>query len=175
VSFRLKTILGIALIEAILLAILVLTGLRWLRESNEEQLVERASTSARLFATTAKDAVLATDLASLQSFVDEALTNPGVVYVRVRDADGVVLAQGGQPGALAREFAADAEPSHAEDGVFDTAAEIREGGVSFGRVELGLSVQDLLALLREARSGAISLAAHRHRGAGLSCRGPGPG
>ncbi|MGD8207508.1 MAG: PAS domain S-box protein, partial [Thiohalocapsa sp.] len=158
-SFRLKTILGIALIEAILLAILVLTGLRWLRESNEEQLVERASTSARLFATTAKDAVLATDLASLQSFVDEALTNPGVVYVRVRDADGVVLAQGGQPGALAREFAADAEPSHAEDGVFDTAAEIREGGVSFGRVELGLSVQDLLALLREARSGAISLAA----------------
>ncbi|MGD8207624.1 MAG: hybrid sensor histidine kinase/response regulator, partial [Thiohalocapsa sp.] len=67
-TFRVKTILGIALIEAILLAILVFSGLRWLRESNEEQLVERASTSAHLFATTAKDAVLATDLASLQSF-----------------------------------------------------------------------------------------------------------
>lgn len=158
-TFRAKTILGIALIEAILLAILVFSGLRWLRESNEEQLVERAATSAHLFATTAKDAVLATDLASLQSFVDEALTSPGVVYVRVRDADDVVLAEGGQAAALARDFVADVEPSHARDGVFDAAAEIREGGLVFGRVELGISVGALLSLLREARSGAIALAA----------------
>ncbi|WP_296900093.1 PAS domain S-box protein, partial [Thiohalocapsa sp.] len=70
-----------------------------------------------------------------------------------------MLAQGGQGEALGRDFVSDAEPSHAEDGIFDTAAEIREGGMSFGRVELGLSVDAFLALLREARAGAIGLAA----------------
>lgn len=36
-SFRLKAILGIAALEAARLALLVISGLRWLRDSNQEQ------------------------------------------------------------------------------------------------------------------------------------------
>ena len=98
-SFRLKTIIGVALIEAVLLALLIVVGLQWLQNSNQEQLRERALTTARVFATSAKDAVLATDLASLESLVQEALNNADVVYARVRDSDGLVLAEDGDPEA----------------------------------------------------------------------------
>ena len=158
-SFRLKTIIGIAAIEAILLALLVFVGLRWLQDSNEEQLIQRGATIARLFATTTKDAVLTTDLASLESFVTEALSNPGVVYARVRDDNGLVLAEGGDEKALARPFANDEDALKAKDGIFDTYADIREGGAYFGRVEVGISVEAFRALMREALSGGIVIAA----------------
>jgi len=122
VSFRLKTILGIAAIEAVLLAILVFSGLRWLHDSNEEQLTQRGATTAKLFAATTKNAVLATDLASLESFVVEALNTPGVVYARVRNSEALVLAEGGDAEILARPFLPDMDPSQADDGVFDTFA-----------------------------------------------------
>ncbi|MBO8086109.1 MAG: PAS domain S-box protein [Marichromatium sp.] len=157
-SFRLKTILGIALIEAALLALLVFSALSWLRESNEAQLVQRATTAASLVATNATDAVLATDLARLESLLDEVLTNADIVYARVRDRDGLILAEAGAARALARRFVADQDPSHAADGVFDTRAEIHAGGAYFGRVELGVSVEPFLALLSSARSGAIGIA-----------------
>lgn len=157
-SFRLKTIIGVATIEAILLALLIFSGMRWLQDSNEEQLIQRGSTTARLFATTTKNAVLTMDLASLESFVAEALSNPGIVYARVRDEHGLVLAEEGDERALRRPFAADDDPSKARDGVYDTYADIREGGGDFGRVEVGLSVEAFHALMREARSGGIVIA-----------------
>ena len=157
-SFRLKTIIGVAAIEAILLAILIFSGLRWLHDSNEEQLTQRGETTARLFATTTKNAVLTMDLASLESFVTDALANPGVVYARVRDENGRVLAAGGDQTALALPFAADEDPSKAQDGVFDAYADIREGGAYFGRVEVGLAVEAFHALMREARSAGIAIA-----------------
>jgi hypothetical protein len=68
-SFRLKTILGVALIEAVLLSILVWSGLRYIESTNEREFVQRAQATVNSFAVTTKDAVLATDLASLESFV----------------------------------------------------------------------------------------------------------
>jgi signal transduction histidine kinase len=158
ISFRNKTILGIALIEAVLLLILVGTGLGFMHQSNEQQLMKRAITTATLFATTTKDAVLATDLASLQSFVEEVMKNPGLVYARVRDIDGVVLAQGGESSKLALPFSADQVVDDATDGVFDTYSEIRVSGITYGRVELGLSISEIYATLATARKWATWIA-----------------
>ena len=157
-SFRLKTILGIALIEAVVLAVLIVTGLRWLQESNQAQLLQRAETSVHLFAALTKDAVLAADLATLESFVQEVLTNPGILYARVRDTQGRVLAAAGEAVALGRDFVPDAAPTQASDGVFDTFALIEVAGVTFGRVEIGLEVAAFRALLDEARLKAIAIA-----------------
>ena len=96
-SFRLKTILGIALIESVLLLILVISGLTFLSDSNEDQLLQRAQTTSRLFANATKDAVLSTDLATLESFVEEIMSNPDIVYVRIRN-NSMVLAEGGKKG-----------------------------------------------------------------------------
>jgi len=157
-SFRLKTILGVALIEAVLLFLLVWSGLRYIESSNEQEFTQRAWATVKSFAVTTKDAVLATDLASLESFVDEVMTYPGVLYARVRDMDGVVLAEKGEPANPAGDFVADVDVAGVTDGVFDTFVEIEEADTLFGRVEIGLSVTALQDLIADARKYSIGIA-----------------
>jgi uncharacterized membrane protein affecting hemolysin expression len=157
-SFRLKTILGVAAIEAVLLALLVWSGLRFIEQSAEQEFTQRAQATVQAFAVTTKNAVIASDLASLQSFLRETLTYPEVVYARVRDADGRVLASAGDEAALARPFAPDADFNVVADGVFDAAGEIAEAGTAFGRVELGLSVRALQEIQADARRYGVGLA-----------------
>jgi len=159
ISFRAKTILGIAAIEAALLLLLVGSGLRFMHGTDEQDLVKYAGTAARLFATITQDAVLTTDLAALESFVAEVLKNPGILYARVRDAEGRVLAQGGEPAALGRPFSADREVDEVGDDVFDTFAEIEAGGVVYGRVEIGVPTAPVYAALGNAARKSLAIAA----------------
>ncbi|PSW05745.1 PAS domain S-box protein [Photobacterium lipolyticum] len=156
-SFRLKTILGIAVIETVLLIILVLSGIRFLSDSNGKQLQQRAQTTIQLFASAAKDAVLATDLASLDSITQEVAANPDVVYARVSNR-GIVLAESGQPEALSHEILIDTDFSLIDDGIFDVRYEIQEGGYVYGVIELGLSTHSIQLLLAQARRWAIGIA-----------------
>lgn len=75
-SFRLKTILGIACIETVLLLMLLLSSLAYLRESNQDELRQRTTTATTLFATATRDAVLSTDLARLEELVQDFLKTP---------------------------------------------------------------------------------------------------
>lgn len=150
-SFRLKTILGIALIEAVLLFILIWSSMVFLSTSNEEQLKNRVETLARVFATTTQDAVLTTNLASLESAVINVLTNPGVVYARVRGRQDVVLAEGGDPKVLKRPFKADREFDTIDDGVYDSFIDITIHDTRYGRVEIGISIDAIQEVLRAAR------------------------
>ena len=159
-SFRLKTILGIAFIEGVLLLTLIWTGLDLVHESLEDELTKRASAIATLFATTTKDPVLASDLASLESFTTEVMKNPGLVYARVIDQGGVVLAEQGDAQALEIPFNPDSNSHDLKlgDGVFDASADIYEGGKKYGQVQVGLSVARIRILLAEAKSNATVLA-----------------
>ncbi|NKN33577.1 PAS domain S-box protein [Marichromatium bheemlicum] len=156
-SFRLKTILGIALIETILLVILIVSGLGFLRSSNEAQLAQRAFTLTQFFAATIKDAVITTDLATIESALQEILDTPEVVYVRVY-GQGMVLAEGGAPSALEH-----ATPDHhqlqADDPVFDARAEIRVGTQPIGQVEMGFSTEHILEVLASAQRWSSAIAA----------------
>jgi len=158
-SFRLKIILGVACIEAVLLAILIFTSLDYLRRSNEDELSKRAHTAVRLFATTTKNAVLASDLALLESVVQEVLTNPGMEYARVRGRKGMVLAEGGKPDMLRREFHADHGLDGSNDGVLVVFEEIKVADQSYGRVEIGLATGALQQVLTAARRQAALIAA----------------
>lgn len=127
-SFRWKIILGVAAVQAIVLVILIGNGLNVLEKSSEAALIKRTETTGKLFASTAAAAVLATDLASLESFVGEVLSNPDIVYARVLSKQGV-LAEGGDKQVLAHQFVADHSLASAKsDGVFDASADIVEAG-----------------------------------------------
>ena len=162
-SFRLKLILGIATIQVVLLVIMILSGMSVLKGSNQEALIARSATTAKLFAVTTQAAVVATDLDSIESLVGEVLSNPGIVYARVR-TDRTVLAAGGDKTALARPFVADTSlESAASDGVYDAFADILVSGQKYGRVELGFSTSALEKLISDTRTqsallGAINLA-----------------
>ena len=150
-SFRMKIILGVSAIQAVLLVILIWNALNALTASNEEALLKRTDTTVKLFASTTQAAVLATDLATLESFVKEVLSNPGIVYARVLSNQGV-LAEGGDKQALARKFIGDTRlMSATNDGVFDTYADIRVAGEKYGRVEMGFSTKSIQQLIADVR------------------------
>jgi PAS domain S-box-containing protein len=156
-SFRLKTILGIALIESVLLILLVFSAMNFLSESNEEQLKQRAQTTAILFTNSIKDALLSTDLATLESFVEDILTTPDMVYARI-SSNEFVLAEGGEQEILQRIHVTDKQLSDVKDGVFDIRIDIEEANHIYGFIEIGISTQPIESLLSKARRWSITIA-----------------
>ncbi|WP_019614097.1 PAS domain S-box protein [Psychromonas ossibalaenae] len=156
-SFRLKTILGIALIESMLLIVLVFSGLNFLSVSNEEQLIQRAETTSILFSKAVKNAVLSTDLATLESFVEDILNTPDIVYTRI-SSNKHILAEGGDPESLYRLHDPDNRLADVTDGVFDISIEITEGSSVYGIVEIGLSTKPIERTLSKAQRWAVAIA-----------------
>jgi PAS domain S-box-containing protein len=157
-SFRFKTIIGIAIIETVLLIILIISVLGFLNTSHEKEINERAYSTAKLFASMTKDAILAYDLASLKSFVDEILTNEDILYARVI-SDNITLAEGGEKSLLNRAFKSDMQLVTIDDNVFDVSANVTESEQVFGRVELGLSISRITSVLEQSKKWAIVIAA----------------
>jgi signal transduction histidine kinase len=159
VSFRLKTILGIALIEALLLGILIVSSHLYLVRTNETQLADRTRAMAQMLATSVADSVVAMDLATLDSLIGHALENHDVAYIRVRNQAGLVLAEGGDADALEQAFLDERQGSDVDDdGRLDFAQPILAGGAVFGRVELGLSTVSVRAAISESFVWSITVA-----------------
>lgn len=157
-SFRLKTILGIALIEAVLLLTLLASGLGYLSRSNEEQLRQRAENTARLLARASSDAVLINDLATLDSLLQDLLYEPDVVYVRISNSD-TVLAEIGDVTTISATSGTEQQSPDADDSVFHARALIRIGGVDYGTVQVGLSAHAIERVFAEAVRWTASIAA----------------
>lgn len=158
-SFRLKTIVGVALIESVLLFLLVFYSLQLLKNSNVAEFTARAHTTATLLAATTRTAVLAQDAAALDHVLRTAIEHSGALYARVRDSAGRVLAQAGSPVAPTPTALPDPRPEEMRDGVFHTFADIGESGVRFGRIELGFATDGLRTVLLEASRKTVTIAA----------------
>ncbi|CUH78037.1 Sensor protein FixL [Tritonibacter multivorans] len=150
-SFRLKTVLGIALIELTVMAILIMINQFALGGSAATQLFQRAETTARVFSNAVSDAVIATDLATLDATIATALFGEELEYLRVLSPSGVVLSAGGDAEALARPFVADADfDSARSDHMIDLQLPIIVSGTTFGVIELGMSTRAIEAELASA-------------------------
>ena len=157
-TFRTRTIIGIALIQSAILLALVFTGLNYLSESNELQLRQRAESTAQLFAAATRDAIIATDLATLESAASELLSTPDVIYIRILSR-GKLLTEMGAEMPLSTPRTVDTSVDSVSDGIFDVRAAVMVGDISYGTVELGLSTRYIDTLLLQARRSAFSLAA----------------
>ncbi|MFS4582783.1 ATP-binding protein [Phaeobacter sp. C3_T13_0] len=146
-SFRLKTVLGIALIELTVMAFLIAINQFALGGSATTQLYQRAESTARVFSNTVADAVIATDLATLDATIETAVSSNELTYLRVKNPAGIVLSQGGAKAALAAPFVKDSNFDEARsDHVIDIDLPVTVEGTEFGSIELGLST---LAVERE--------------------------
>ena len=157
-SLRTKTIIGVGVIEAVLLAILIANVSSYMRSTTQQQLEDRVNTTTSLFATTTKDAVLSYDLASLEDFTREVMKNPGMVYARVTGPDNVLFSQTGEQQMLDKVFVPDISIDSVRDGVFDSYAEIVDAGVVYGRVEIGIDTSSIDLYLSKARKMSASIA-----------------
>ena len=75
--------------------------------STASQLYERAESTTRVFANAVADAVIATDLATLDATIEAAVMSEELTYLRIRDSAGTVLSQNGVKEALATPFIRD--------------------------------------------------------------------
>jgi two-component system NtrC family sensor kinase len=157
-SLRMKTIIGIAVIEAVLLLLLISMTLNYLRNSNYDAMIKRATTTATLFAATTKDAVLSYDLASLDAFVKDVLVIPDLVYARVLGPENNLFAANAKEAYLHQPFMADYRVDAVSDGVFDTFVEIKENGVIYGRVEIGLDISSINRTIADAQNKSVIIA-----------------
>ncbi|UXI00247.1 ATP-binding protein [Photobacterium sp. TY1-4] len=153
-TLRMKTILGIALIEALVLAVLIVSGMHWLKDSNEQRLETSSRQLVSVFAKATRDAVLASDLAYLDSFAASIVSEHNLAYIRITDGDGTELAVHGDYQGVDRQV----KPVDAQDEVYDVASEIRVGSHSFGLVEMGVRVDGLQQLLNHVAQSSLILA-----------------
>ncbi|KLN64567.1 response regulator [Vibrio sp. VPAP30] len=156
-TLRSKTILGIALIEITVLVILVISAMSFLSDSNEKQLIQRANSSAVMFTHAAKDAVLSTDIATLEDLVQEFMTLEDVAYVRVL-RDGKEMACAGDKQLLQRSMSSDSSLSGVSDGIFDLRTPIENSGTIYGYVDIGFETHPIKAMLDDAQKAIISIA-----------------
>jgi len=158
-SIRLKTILGVAIIEALLLAILVSMTLNHLKSSSYEALDKRADTTVRLFASMTVESLLTYDLASLQSLSHDLLQNPDIKYVKITTSDGKIFAQAGDPKQLRQTIKEDHTFSDIDDGIFDIKKNVSENGHLYGIIYIGIDVSDIEQTIKQAWywSGSIAL------------------
>lgn len=157
--FRTKTIVGVAIIEMALLAVLVGSALSLLRDSNEAELTRRVQLGGKLLAVAAKDAVISQDLATLDSLVAEAMASGQITFISVLDASGRVLSGQGDAALLARPFHPDTRIDQVTDGIFEWSAPVLAGGIRHGEVRVGVSTDPLNVLLASARRWAGGIAA----------------
>ena len=158
-SLRTKTIVGVALIAAILFLILITTVFKLLNDLVDTSVDTSAQTATNLFVSTAKNAFLSYDLASLEADATEILSNPNISYVRVLDNNNNVYVEKGEPEALNHPFQLDSDVMSATDGIYDTAADIKVGETLYGRVEIGLDVDSINQSVNRVRTWTLTLAA----------------
>jgi two-component system, sensor histidine kinase and response regulator len=156
-SFRLKTIIGLTIIQVAFLGLMIFESLTILKSSTEDIINKEAVLASTLFSSMAKNSVLSYDLATLDSYVTELLQQPEVVYVRVINAQGMVLSTGGDEEVLAKEFSQDLSVQSVDDGVFDIFTDITEDEEIHGRVEIGLDVEFITEISNSAQKNLIAI------------------
>ncbi len=157
-SLRLKTIIGVAIIEAMMLSLLVWSSLEILKTSNESELIKRAKATANLFVSSIKNAVISNDLATIESSVQEIYKNKEIIYVKVFGQNNMLYSKRSRLKKL-KTFKEDLSYQEAVlDGIFDTSLSIKEGTGHFGRVEIGFSIQHIKKIIQEARQKSLFIA-----------------
>ena len=147
-SFKLKTILGIALIEFAMLTVMIVSAVGLLRDSAETELNKRSVIATELLATTVTDAVISNDLAKLQSAAIDVSAQADVEYVRIYNSNDTLLASAG-PGKR-DDHRLDSKLSEITDNIFDARADIIAAGNLFGYVEIGHSISGIPESLQAA-------------------------
>ncbi len=158
-SFRLKTIIGIALIQTAFFLFLIIMVLNFVESAQNREITERANTTMNMFAATTRDAILASDLATLESAADEILENPGIVYVRIFDSNQELMTAAEKAEAAHHTFSEDKNLKGALiDGIFDIEKSIEIDDTPLGKIQLGLSTSALLSEFSQLRNYSMSVA-----------------
>ena len=150
-SFQLKTVLGVALIEAALLLLLLFSSNTALSSSLEEELAKRADTTIQLLRATLSEAIISRDDDTLEKLADLATESGDVTYIAIRER-GPRAAMLIEAGSQAEEGASDVIRRSLVEKIAsrpDTTIEIELSTASALAAREGLQRQNLLIAASE--------------------------
>jgi len=150
-SFLLKTVLGIAAIEAALLLLLVVGSNSALEGSLNSELEKRSKTTLALLDATARDAILSSDLATLASFAEQTVKVPDVAYLIIRSVDGTILAEASAPGFRPESVAQPSVDLSDPESIRPSSRVVEVGGLPYATIEMGLSTANAVAATNSLR------------------------
>lgn len=151
-SFLLKTVLGVATIEAVLLLLLVIGSNSALADSLDSELDKRAETTLALLAATASDAILTEDVATLGSFAEETVKISDVAYLRIFDSEGGLLAQASAEG-FRHDQVGESTVDLKQVGVVRPSSKVMKiSGLAYGTIEMGLSTTNAVSATNRLRN-----------------------
>ncbi|QSP93969.1 PAS domain S-box protein [Marinobacter salinisoli] len=146
-SFRWKTILGIAFIEVVFLSLLIWQALSFLETSAEKAVLKRANDTVQLASSVLLDALISYDLASLKEQVEQIGSLEGVHYAQLQGYERILVSVGAQPETLSAQ---DYDVGSVDDGIFDVRSDLAVGDQVLGTLYLGFSIEELKSLAAQA-------------------------
>ncbi|WP_394134892.1 response regulator [Aliivibrio fischeri] len=156
-TFRLKTIIGISIIQCIMLLILVFSSVKFISDSNEQRLIARANASVHMFSNAIKDSILNNQYDKVASLMNDFIALEKICYIRIFREDGNLIAEGGPK--LHEVANPDSSILHnASDGTYDVILPIIADDKTLGKVEIGFGTHGENTFLSQAKSWIYAIA-----------------
>ena len=152
-KFRTKTVLGVTLIQAVLLAVLVLSVLAQMRAACRQQIEHRATVTTQLLSAAARDPMVAFDLSTLRDLAADLVASGQVAYVEFLDESGNRMAASGvEPEGNT------ALRAQADEHLLGRSVAIEVAGTHYGQVRFGIELDEMTALLAAVKNKTIAIA-----------------
>jgi len=161
-TVRARLLLAAICVEAVMLTLMVVNGLRVLDHGMAGQARAQAAQLTPVLQAALVTPLAQRDYATVQAILDESRATRVLSYLAVIDGRGRVIAASGLPaGADLPEPDAALSLGPKADGVFryDVSAPVEVGGQSFGRVQFGLDLAPMVLALRTQFSQSVAIAA----------------
>ena len=152
-KLRTKTVIGVAVIEAVAAAVLLYLMLSYIADTNYDSAKKRAQSTADLLASSLTDAVLAFDLATIEAVAKTVIAQEDITYVRVVDRSGIEMAEVFKDhNDSSQQFVSDVSDSLEATALIALGDEIRAS------VFVGLSTAYIPELISDARNRGLIVA-----------------
>ena len=152
-KLRTKTVIGVAVIEAIAAAVLLYLMLSYIADTNYDAAEKRAQSTADLLASSLTDAVLAFDLATIEAVAKTVISQEDITHVRVIERSGIAMTEVFKDGQdSSQQFAVDAANT------LEATAPIALGDELRADVFVGMSTAYIPKLISDARQRGLMVA-----------------
>ncbi len=143
-SLRTRLLLVVLLMQALLLGAMAFNSARLIDQAIKSQIGHRINDISRLLSAALAVPMMQRDFAAVQGEIKNIGKDPELIYVKVTDRSGFVVAQFERPSNGAA--------------LFETSAPITLGGGMYGEISFGLSGHAIEAARRQTYVQSISLA-----------------
>lgn len=156
-TFRLKTIISITIIQSLMLLVLVFSSVKFLSDSSEQQLLTRSAATLHMFTKAIKEPLNSGDKKAITALMNDLIALGKICYVKIYDANGDLIAKGGP---RLHEIPNPDSPilHNASDGSYDIQAVIKNGDIPLGNVEVGFGTHGMNTFLDQSKSWIYTIA-----------------